>query len=550
MRIWLSAIALSMVSTVATAQAIDLDAATAVDTTQDTGQGDVAPEAAQAAQAAQNAQATPRVRRASAPRQRAQRSVPGFVLRDIRFTGKSHYLSPQSLEAAEARLLGARLDARGVSAVGQILTQLYLEQGITTAQAVVRDVNVARGTITVELLEARLGQVNYNSNILSDSYLNYRLGIPRGALADNRVIDARLARFQLTDGVGASTGYAPGANFGETDLTVSIPDIPRHVTTLTLDNYGSPSGGERQVTLSHTINSITGWNDPLSFGYTHREGSKSLSLGYSRVIARNGARLSLALSGSRSETLSLFPVLGTRRDASVGLTLPLITEANRRINLGFTVAGFRETSDFFGVRILDQTGREITTSVSTFHRGEQWTLSSSFGLTMGQFDNAVTGVSGNRYSFASVSASYARNLLPDIFASVQVGLQHSLSGPVPASRQFTTTAASAVRGYPASLSTGDEGYYVRFQIEKSSPYKVAGSNFGLRPFAFFDMGEARDSTGASLGQARSVGLGASFTAGGSVFGDIYIAKPLETNIIGWASPSRQPVLGGSISARF
>lgn len=549
----LGILSLSVLGGAAFAQTLDLDAADAVATTQEGAAQEVAPEAAQAAQAAQSTQAAANAaarRVASAPRQRAQRAVPGFVLRDIKFSGTSQYLSQQSLDAAEARLRGARLDARGVSAVGAILTQLYVDQGITTAQAVVRDVNVARGTITVELLEARIGQVNYNSNILSDAYLNYRLGIPQGALADNRIVDARLQQFQLTDGIAASAGYSAGANFGETDLTVSVPDIPRHVSTVTIDNYGSAASGEAQLTLRHTINSITGWNDPLSVGYTHREGSKALSLGYSRIVSRSGAQATLAVSGTESETLGALPVIGSQREASLGLSFPILNEADRRVSLGFSVAGYQERSDFLGFRILDQTGKEFTTSVSGFQRGDQWTLSGSFGLTMGQFDNKVTGVSDNGYSFASLSASYARNLLPDVFASVQIGAQKSLSGAMPSARQFTSTSASAVRGYPVSLSTGDEGYYARFQVEKSTAYEIAGPNFGLRPFTFFDVGEVRDSTGASLGQAQSVGLGASFVAGGSVFGDIYVAKPLETAIVGFTNPSTAAVFGGSISAKF
>jgi hemolysin activation/secretion protein len=542
---------------IAAAQTLDLDAQTAVETKLQSGgqagQGSaaaqVAPEAAAAAQAAVGAQ-TAAQPVAEGPRQRTQRAVPGFVLRDIRFTGRSQYLSDQMLEAAEARLLGARLDARGVSAFGGILTQLYLDQGITTAQAVVRDVNVARGVVTIELLEARLGRVTYQSNILSDAFLKYRLNIPEGALADNRLIDERLQDLQATDGIAAGVGYAPGANFGETDLTVTVPDLPRHATTVTLDNYGAPSAGETQLTLSHTINSITGWNDPLTLGYTHRQGSRALSLGYARGISRGGARLSFGLSGSQTNTLGALSVAGMRRDASVGLTLPVMRDAEARVNLGLSVAGFTEASNFLGVRILDQQGQELGASVSTFHRGDQWTLSSSFGLTAGQFDNGVTGVRGNRYSFASLSASYARNILPDVFASAQVNMQQSLSGALPASRQYTTTAANAVRGYPSGASTGDEGYFARFQVEKSTPYAIAGPSFGLRPFTFFDLGEARDSTNAALGQARSVGLGASFTAVGSVVGDIYVARPLETGLIGLANPSTQPVIGGSISAKF
>lgn len=528
----------------------------AVDTAPQTGQApgapDVSTEAQQAAQqAAQAAQAAAQPQR-QAVRVRRQASVPGFVLRDIRFTGTSSYVSAAQLEAAEAPLRGVRLgSAEAVAQVGAVLTnQLYGRQGLTTAQAVIRDVNVRTGVLTVELLEARIGQVRYQSNILSDDYLNYRLRLPQGALADNRDIDAQLTRFRLTDGIALGSSYAPGANFGETDVTVSAADVPRHSTVITLDNYGAPASGEEQITLSHTIQSVTGWNDPVSLSYSQREGSRSLSFGYARIVSRSGARLSFALSGSETETLGAFPLIGSRRDASIGLSVPIVLEETRRTNVSVTIAGFRETSEFLGFRILDQRGRELSLGVSDFRRGDAYTLSTSASLTVGRYDNGVIAQNGIGYSTLSGSLSYARNLGPDVFASLQVSAQAKLGGNVPSARQFTVTSPGGVRGYPTSLSAGSEGYFARMQIEKSTPYKIDGASFGLRPFAFYDFGEARDATGAQLGMAQSVGIGTSFTAGTSVFGDLFIAKPLNTNITGWATPSDDPMIGGSLAIRF
>lgn len=534
---------------IAAQTALQLDGDQAVDTAQEqtTGPaGAVSTEAEQAAAAAQAQQGPTRTVT------RRQPAVRGFVLRDIRFTGTSSYVSQAQLDAAEASLRGARLgSARAVAQVGAVLTNtLYGQQGLTTAQAVIRDVNIRSGVVTVELLEARIGQVRYRSNILSDAYLDYRLRLPQGALADNRDIDAQLERFRLTDGISLGASYTPGAEFGETNVTVGAPDIPRHSTVISLDNYGAPSSGKEQITLSHVIQSVTGWNDPVSLSYSQKEGSKALNFGYARTVSRSGARLSLALGGSETKTLGAFPVVGSSRDASVTLSLPVVLESARRTNATIGLARFRETSEFLGVRILDQAGREVSLGVSDTRSGDGYSLSTSASLTFGQYDNAVIAQTGVDYSYVSGSMSYARNLGADLFMSLQVGAQGKLNGAIPSTRQFTVTSASAVRGYPVNQSAGSEGYYARLQMEKSTPYALGGDRFGVRPFAFFDVGEARDATGAGLGLAQSAGIGTSFTSGKMVFGDLFIAKPLTTNIVGWTAPNDDPMIGGSIAIRF
>lgn len=537
------------------AQEISLDAEAVVESTTSTTppKNQTSDEATQAAIAAETTTTTPDTPRASQRLTQTRvrrRAVPTtFVLRDIKFS-PSQYISQAQLDAVERKLVGVRYRRVSLNAIAAAVSQLYLDQGIFTAQALVRDVNFAKGILDIELLEARIGKVTYQSNSLSDKYLAYRLNTNAGDMADNRLLERRLNAFQITDGVNLQAGYAPGASHGLTDMTVIAPDIPKHATTITLDNYGSESSGTAQLTLAHTIYNLTGWNDPLSFSYTYREGSDALSLGYRRVVAPRGAAISFSLSGSNSKTLTAPSSTGKTLSASIGYSYPVITETKRQLTFGGAISYFSETSDLLGVRTLDHRGYEVSVEMSTFNLGNKWSLTSRIGLMSGRYDNRVAALNGLSYTAATINASYARSLGPDIFVTATIGGQYAISGVMPSTRQFTVTAPNAVRGYPTSLSSGSSGYFARFQLEKSTPYKISNSKIGLRPFAFVDAGEACDSSRVALGFASSIGLGMSFTHNNKVYGDIYIAKPMTTAITGWASPSRSPVLGGSISIRF
>lgn len=479
-----------------------------------------------------------------------RRIVPAtFVLRDIRFT-PSKYLSQEQLSQVEESLVGTRYHRGALNAIAASISQLYLNQGIYTAQALVRNVNFANGVLDVELLEARIGQVNYRSNALSQKYLAFRLKLSPSDLADNRVLERQLSAFQRSDGIELQAGYAPGAAHGLTDITIASPDILKHSTTVTVDNYGTPSTGKAQLTVAHVVNNLTGWNDPLRFSYTHREGSAAVSLGYRRVVFANGAAVYVSISGSTTDTLSTPSAAGENRSATIGLHYPVISEPRRQLSFSGAISFYDETSDILGVRTLDQRGREISLNMSTVNRGENWSLTGSFGLMAGQYDNAIIAQNDIHYTAATIQASYARALGPDMFATLTFAAQKTLSGLMPSTRQFSVTAPNAVRGYPAGLSAGSSGYFMRMQLEKSTAFDIGNGKLGVRPFAFADVGEAFDSTNVGLGLASSVGVGMSFTKGNSVFGDIFIAKPLSTAITGWVAPSDKITIGGSISIRF
>lgn len=502
---------------------------------------EVADEAVRAATAAAEpaSQARP-----AKPRQARRPAPAGFVLRNIAFPD-SAYLEPGELLAVEAGLRGQRIVTP--ASVAAAVNALYRSKGIVTAEALVKSVDPRRGTVELELLEARVGRIR-SEGLMSEAYIAFRLGLGQNALADNRVIEDRLLRFRLTEGMPLQIGFAPGAAYGQTDVIIAQPDLPRHATIVTLNNYGSPSEGEAQAVVSHTIRSLTGWNDPLFLTATLREGGASVLLGYSRVITPGGGTLGLTLSASETETIRAPRLDGREHEIALSYTHPVIVEENRRLSFSAGLSVYRETSDLLGVRTLDHRGREISLGAAYFQRGEGWSVSAAPRLMFGRYDDRVLGRNDRDYSALQLTGFLSVALGADLVGSATLGAQRALSGVLPSQRKFTVTSPSGVRGYPASLSSGDSGYYLRMQLEHARGFDVGGK-LTLRPFGFVDLGEAFDSTDRGLGLASSAGLGISFGSG-RVFGDLYVAKPLTTNIAGWTNRSDDPMIGISASMTF
>jgi hemolysin activation/secretion protein len=535
-RAGLLACLLTLAADIASGQTVTLDPGTAVATARENDAvRSAADEAALAAQAA--AQARPN------PATPAPAARPGFTLRRVDVPA-SRYFTAAEMEAIVAPLRGRRI--AGGAAVAAAVNAAYAQRGIGTAQAQVVAVEPGRGVVRLDLLEAELGVLR-TEGMIGPGYLSYRLGLEPGSLADNRLIEDRLIRLRLTDGMSLQLGYAPGAAHGQTDVIVAQPEIPRHATTVTVNNYGPASEGEAQLVLSHSIRSLTGWNDPLSLSATFREGGANILLSYARVVTRDGGSLSFTLSAGRSDTLSTPRFEGDEAELAIGYSHPLIVSDRQRLTLTFGAAAFRETGDLLGVRTLDQRGRELSFGLAWYRRGDGWSLSATPRLLLGRGENAVTSRT-ERYSALQLTLFHSRRLGAGLVGSLTFNGQAALDGVMPSQRKFTVTSASGVRGYPASLSSGDSGYYLRLQLEKATPY--TRGRFAARPFGFVDMGEAWDSTDTALGRASSAGMGVTFAAGDQLFGDVFVAKPLTTDITGWAVPDNGPSLGLSMSVRF
>lgn len=475
-----------------------------------------------------------------------------FTLRQIRFLGPSAYRSAQELSQIAAQLTGRRYARAALGDIAVALTEAaYGSDGIGTAQAVIRAADFNRGVIEVELLEARLGRVVINSGIVSEEYLRARMGEGPGALADNRRIAAAAEALQITDGLPVTLAYGPGTARGTTDLTLSVPPIPRHVTIATLDNYGSFDTGQGRLTLAHTVNSLTGWNDPLTLSTTLSEGSAALALTYSRPVAANGTRLSLALAGTRTRSITGPATTGRTLTGDLALSAPVIARADRTLTLLAGIGAFAERGTLLGVANVDQRGVEGHIGLAASITGERFTVRGGLRYLFGSYDERIFGA---RIGYSAVAFNLVPSVLVgnDAFFSVALGGQSALGRPMPAARRIAAAGPAAVRGYPTNLGSSDSAWYARFQFEKATPWYPQGGSggLGLRPFAFFDTGEGFDAAGVGQGRLASVGIGVSLTAGANLFGDLYVARPLRTNVTGWATPSRAPVLRGAVSIRF
>lgn len=435
-----------------------------------------------------------------------------FAVSQIDFTAPSGYLDAPTLQAIAAPFIGTRLTRKQTERIASAFNAAYAAREISLAQARIAAINPRTGRVTVDLFEARLGEVAYDAVALSPRYLDMRLGLASGDLADTGLIAERLERLALSDGLRSDANFSPGAANGSTDLTIALSPPPRFEGNVRLDNYGEASRGRARGILSLRVNNLTGWNDPLAFDLFATEGTLGGSLAYARRITPGGGTLGLRLSHDRSpERVGGIPGSSSASGA-ISFAIPLVLSVEREISAFVEAEAFRSKGTTVGVATTDQKGTSLSFGLSTrnsYPSRNFRQIAGSLALRVGRYDDGITGA--RDLSFAAISGNLRADWVLGKWGLLTgtVAGQLSRDGNLPGRFDFAVTSPFAVPGYPEGLSEGASGWSFRLQLEAQNRLAISGS--ALRPYVFVAAGQAYDWTGTGWGgqglaQAAGIGL--------------------------------------------
>lgn len=467
-------------------------------------------------------------------RQRAAplRSAPVVQMLTVRSVtaGPSAYLDEAEVSAAISAMIGQSLPVAQAGQLTAGFNALYQQKGIGLASATVASVDPRSGDVRIMFNEPGIGAVRVTDGALAsgDVYAR-RLGLPQGALADTRLIAARQLRLQRLSGVTLELTDTEAENDDTLALVFTPSEPPPRSFSVVLDNHGSRATGRERVTLTFAETSLTGQLDPLSASLTLARGVRSVALGYARPLTPDG--LSLFTSASLERTRTIRGVAQTSRSSNVelGLSWPVLVEAERQLVLRGSVQRFRETRDTFGARTTDQRGTVLAlgaTGTLIFERG---VLSYDQSLRHIRWSDAI--FTGGRTTILSGEGSFVRALTDDWQGFARLGWQTVQGRASPAAFRSTLSSPSRVRGYDDPVSAGDGFYFLSAQIQRATPWTIS-EDMGLQafPFAFVDMGRAYDRAGGSWtaqDTLLSVGIGSALQLGDRVFGELVLATPLR-----------------------
>ena len=264
----------------------------------------------------------------------------GFVLTTVVWRG-NQALPDEALAALAAPFVGRRVTLADLEALAAQATQAYRARGFFVAQALVPQQEIAAGRVEISVVEGRLGQLRVR--VAADAPITEaRVRAVLAALRPGEALHEasyERAMLLLSDlpGLQVQAGLEPGAEAGNTDLTVEVgAAAKRWQASVDVDNHGSRASGRERASATLRYASPLGIGDNLdarvmsSFSAQQTFGR----LSYEAPLAANGLRGGVGVSRVGYELGDTYAALGATgtalvRDAS--FTYPLLRARTRNL---------------------------------------------------------------------------------------------------------------------------------------------------------------------------------------------------------------------------
>ncbi|MCP5154787.1 MAG: ShlB/FhaC/HecB family hemolysin secretion/activation protein [Ectothiorhodospiraceae bacterium] len=466
----------------------------------------------------------------------------------FRFVGNTVF-DASALAAVVREHVARTLTAEQLEAARLAVTRHYVDHGYLTSGARIPDQVVTDGTVTMEIVEGRLGEVRVESPTrLRESWLVPRVR-PEGPLR----MDELAARLRLLeDGplvARVDAELAPGPTPGESVLRLRVEDERPYGATVAFDNHRSPSIGAERFTLTAWHHDLSGRGDTAHASVALDSGFDNHVLGYAIPLGPSETTLGIEYESSDStvvaEPFDVLDIQSALTRLGVYLRHPLIREPGRELAVEIGVERRHTETFLLGQRFGFSPGVvDGQTRVTVLSFDQSWTareatrvvaLRSSFRLGVDAFGATRNhGLPDGRYLAWRGQAQWVeRTPWHDADLAVRVAAQFA-NDPLLPSEKLAIGGASTVRGYRESTLNRDNGVVasaeLRIPLGQVRVPGLGGEPDGLvQVIPFVDWGRGWDTrgTGGTTDELRSVGLGVRWSPNAHIEGELFYGHALD-----------------------
>lgn len=422
-----------------------------------------------------------------------------FVVQRFNFEGHEQ-LPVQVLDALLSGLLGKPItydDLRqGAIAIGA----LYRENGFL-ARAVLPPQDITDGTVTIRIIESRLGGLAIDnrslrvSNAQIQSWFDRQM--PQGQVMALAALDHALLTLGDLPTVAVNGYLQEGEQPGQTLLALTVQDKPRYNGQTLLDNFGDKNTGQVRASAQLNLNGLAGLGDQLNLYGLHTPGSDYLRAGWTTTTAAatRGQRLGVYASHMAYRIISTAfqsaRVTGAADVMGLEATDPLIRSRTRNAVVSFNWAHSRFKTWNDGVLSTD---RSYTSDVAQFgisgNQVDVWqgggTSTASLMASLGSMDrleSTDTHRVGGIFSKLRYGFSRTQNLLPDLSLFVSLTGQIA-SHNMDSSEQLYLGGPMNVRAHASGQGSASQGQLYTAELRK----QLSGQ---VQLALFYDEGRAQ-----------------------------------------------------------
>lgn len=438
------------------------------------------------------------------------------------------------------------------------IAERYRERGwYASAQLPPQD--VVDGVVRVQVSEALFGGLRIDDSAalpISRERIERTFGQQQQAGEPLSLTRMNRALGLLNDlpGVRAKAALDAGAQAQATDVLLGFEPRPPWSGSSLLDNQGARSTGAYRINSSLNLDNPRGMGDQAQANVMASEGVRYLRLAYSLPLGYSGLRVGVNASKLLYRVIE-GPGAATQAEGSAGTRGLTISQpwwrtgtANANLGLSHTEADY--TNRALGQTSSTKTGRTTSLTLSgdlydTWLGGASnlWSLTATHGqMAELSFSNASSPQptrSHNQYDKLSANLARLQRISETHSLWLSWTSQHAFR-PLDSSEKFTLGGAQAVRAYPGTEGTGDQGWLLTLESRHNLRSDVQLS-------AFYDTGRvtvsqniqrAAPERGINHYALSGAGLSLRYTHSGSTFATLTWARRLGSNPLANASTGK------------
>jgi hemolysin activation/secretion protein len=472
-----------------------------------------------------------------------------FVLKKINIEGSTVY-AQNLFNRWQKNILNKNVSLALIYKFAEKITKKYRDDGYLLSRAIVIPQEIENGEVTIQVIQGHIGNILVRGPIVGTKAFIKASG--KQLLQSSPLLAKDLERYLLLiddlPGVTVESVLLPSKDQpGASELILSLKH-KKYGANGGIDNRGSKFNGPVQLKSGASANSTLGFYEKLGIQgiMTSQPDELQYLSGFGEfAVSTEGTKLSVTTSISRSEpgaSLKVYQVEGESNTFSLGLSHPFIrsrkenlkgslniTSRNSQTKLlgeilskdNLRVIDFGFSYDFldrfFGVNIINAT---LSKGLDMF--GATETGSSNLSRSDGHSD--FTKLSGDLLRLQQLGEGWS--LLTSL--TWQYAFERLLS-----SEEFGLGGPQLIRAYNSSEITGDQGYGLKFEIQKGikTDWDYLKS---YQPYFYIDHGSVFLKNPSSTSQKEesltALGLGTRGNITDWLSGYIEIGLPLSKDV--------------------
>jgi hemolysin activation/secretion protein len=433
----------------------------------------------------------------------------GFEIRRYAIEGNTLFPDDNVVEAL-AGFTGTGKTARDVEKARDALETFYHDRGYPTVLVNIPEQAVEAGTIRLQVIESRIGEVKVTGNrhVSAAKILASLPSLAPGAIIYLPKVQEDIGKINMSPDLKVSPGLAPSKEIGIVDVELKVEDrLPLH-GSLEINNRSSHNTSALRLNAMLRYDNLWQRGHSVSFQYqTSPEKPNEVQVfsgSYVLPLPENSDRR-LALYGVRSDSEvgfgEGFHTVGKGTIAGARYIVPLrgIGSYSHTFTAGIDYKDFKEITRLSGA--ADNTDAvpvsylPLSLAYAAFFDDESGSTQISAGVNMAfrgaamdlqEFEDKRFKGRGN-YLYATLGIERTRKLPGGLGLFIKVDGQ-AASQPLISNEQFAAGGMESVRGYKESEALGDDAAHGAVELLGPDLARTAGlgERFRFTPYLFYD----------------------------------------------------------------